>query len=157
MNKKNIISGFLFVMIPFLYFSLSGGSMNEEKTISVNLQTSPQIPPKDFINCIFNDVYRTRTPSGDLLEHNFGRYKELNFNAVHRYSGDNDTYGQFQHPLQGYQITNKIKLYDSANAKGLKCVYGSPNTEYFCYSQRLVYEAEGGNNGFSYIKGKRPR
>jgi hypothetical protein len=150
MKKKTIISAWLLVIIPVLYFSFAAGFKIEEKTVSPILLTPTQIQPKDFINCIFNSWYRDTTPSGDLLEYNFSRIKELNFNAVHRYSGSNDVYGFFQQPLLDSQKTNKIELYDSAYNKNLNSVYGSPNTEYLCYGQRLEYEAEGGNNGFSY-------
>jgi hypothetical protein len=149
MKTKIITTTFLLVTIPVLYFSLTAGLLNRGKTVPAVL-SDPVNRDKDFINCIFNDIYRNRIPSGDLVENNFGRYKDLNFNAIHRYSGDDTVYGQFQHALTANQIARKRILYDSANDKGLKSIYGSPNSEYFSYGQRLVYEAERGNNGFSY-------
>ncbi|MCI0448273.1 MAG: hypothetical protein L0Y79_00620 [Chlorobi bacterium] len=106
---------------------------------------------KDFRNYIFNlDYYGTGTNSGADwgITRNLDSIKySLHFNGLQIYGGNQG--GAFDDPLSSY-AGNVNTLMSNIDTSGLMGFYGRQKIEKLCYGQRIVYEAEGGNDGFSY-------
>jgi hypothetical protein len=107
--------------------------------------------PKDFVNLILTDQYYGRYNPGDVraVENNIVNLRDsLNFNSVHFY-GYGNTGGSFDSSISTYS-GYVSRLMDTIRNSGLRGYYGRNKIEYLCRGQRLEYESEGGNNGFSY-------
>lgn len=144
--KQKFITFLVIVFISCFYFSFTAVFRNAEKESFPLMQNTP----KDFTNCIFNEVYNPNEPNLWIL-HNLDRYKDsLHFNTIHYYGSSSDRYGVFDTLLTNAQRLNVIGMMDSVEDKGLKGWHHRLNISNYCYGQRLEYEAEGGNYGFSY-------
>ncbi|MCI0450651.1 MAG: hypothetical protein L0Y79_12890, partial [Chlorobi bacterium] len=151
----------IILAIPLLYFLILSGFKGTENTnttpiLSVDTRLTPVPNTKSFVNCIFNGgLYYWE---GDWIENELSanRYNDLNFNTIHLYdniNGDNngtDYYGRFENPLDTTQISHVNGLLNLTDNKELEILFERSKISKLCYAQRLVYEAEGGNNGFSY-------
>lgn len=111
--------------------------------------------PKEFINIIFNSKWfgaldRDPNPEFLAIDNNISSYRDsLFFSGIHIYGFDAVTSGRFDEPSVNYinGINNQISRIESA---GLRGFYGRNKIEVPSCAQRLEYEAEGGNDGFSY-------
>ncbi len=149
--KSRVIKALVVLLIPIMYYFTAAFY----KTTAIGRTTSGvstvnQFIPtgRDFVNCIFNlGYYGVFSPAGwNIYKHMVYQKDSLNFNTIHLYGTEG---GSFDAPLSQYEagINNFM---DSVHTTGLRGYYGREKIEKLCYSQRLVYEAEGGNNGFSY-------
>ena len=141
----------LLLLIPVLYFIITAGFKEKELIISTALSISTDTGSKDFINLIFTDKYFGRYNSNDprALENNINNIKDsLHFNSVHIYGYDSSG-GKFDDSISLYS-SYISGLMDQVSNSGLNGYYGRWKIERLSYGQRLEYEAEGGNNGFSY-------
>ena len=153
------------LVVPLFYFVILAGFKTGNTTAPAlstgvsNTVTKPTPVPggRNFVNCIFNGgIWDTRP--GDWIEHHLdtGWYNELNFNTVHLYDYINrdvngtDYYGRFETPLDTAQINHTNGLLGLTGSKNLDILLERSKISKLCYAQRVVYEAEGGNNGFSY-------
>jgi len=153
--KKKIYKILIAFTLPvLLYFVVSGfKETGEIESTGLNIQTSPLITPtNEFIVSVYNaDYYGIHnTPAQWSIIGNLPRYKnELNFNSIQIYGDFESQGGGFNDPLSTYDdgVDSMMNILDTT---GLKILYGRGKITTLCYGQRLVYEAEGGNNGFSY-------
>ncbi|MBS1517223.1 MAG: right-handed parallel beta-helix repeat-containing protein, partial [Bacteroidetes bacterium] len=150
MKTKLRFKVFTLLLIPALYFIISAGFKENESIIS-KVSLTVDSTAKEFINLIFTDKYFGRYNPNDprALEKNINNIKDsLHFNSVHIYGYDSSS-GKFTEPISNYSgyIGN---LMEQVKDSGLNGFYGRWKIERLCYGQRLEYEAEGGNNGFSY-------
>ncbi|MBS1552987.1 MAG: hypothetical protein JST15_13055 [Bacteroidetes bacterium] len=111
----------------------------------------PVNPQKKFINCIYNnDYYGLNDAAKYSIYGNIPRYVDsLNFNSIQIYGGLQG--GAFDSALNSYS-TQVSGLMEKLDTSGLKVLYGRDKISKLCYGQRLEYEAEGGNDGFSYSR-----
>lgn len=139
------------VLVPILYFVATTGFKKYDLIMerAVSVTESPII--KDFVNLIFTDTYFGRANSSDprAIENNIYNFRDsLHFNSVHVYGYDT-LGGGFNSNLNWYS-TYVSGLMNTVKDNGLRGYFGRSKIEKLCYGQRLEYEAEGGNNGFSY-------
>lgn len=154
---KNLFKVFVVVLIPVVFYLVTGFfSSGEEKKVNRGMVTSSSLPPpppqqKDFRNFIWNFDYDS-IHHGQWVSSQLDWIKnELHFNGVQIYGGNgSNRYGRFIEPLNGDQIYHTNLYMDSVGDFNLKGLYGRTKIEKLCYGQRLIYEAEGGNNDFSY-------
>lgn len=140
-----VITGLIFVTAFYINKSGETGELKDF--------TSKQ--PKEFVNIIFNSKWfgaldRDPNPEFLAIDNNISSYRDsLFFSGIHIYGFDAVTSGRFDEPSVNYinGINNQISRIESA---GLRGFYGRIKIETPSYAQRLVYEAEGGNDGFSY-------
>ena len=139
----------LLIMFPVLYFAVTAGVRVIESNLSIPVSTDTL--SKDFTNLIFTDKYFGRYNPNDprAIEKNINNIKDsLHFNSVHVYGYDSSG-GKFNEPINNYSAYIS-GLMEQVKDSGLNGYYGRWKIERLCYGQRLEYEAEGGNNGFSY-------
>lgn len=151
MKTKIYIKVLWLLFIPVLYFIITAGINGNESILITSKSITDNPPAKDFINLIFTDTYFGRTNPNDTraIENNIKNFKDsLHFNAIHVYGYDNSG-GGFNDSINSYSVYVS-GLMDTVKNNGLKGYYGRNKIERLCYGQRLEYEAEGGNNGFSY-------
>lgn len=85
------------------------------------------------------------------ITNQFDSYKELNYNTSQMFVSESDSLGYFnQDVLSPEQKTRLQTIASLSNQAGLNCYLERVRISALCYSQRLIYEAEGGNYGFSY-------
>jgi hypothetical protein len=150
MKTKIFISVLLIVIIPVLYFLIWTGFNNvEEVSTTKALIPASANPSKNFITCIYNnDYYGINTQAKWSIKDNLPRYKyELNFNSIQISGGPQG--GAFDDAISSYS-TGVNGLMSDIDTSGLMTLYGRQKLEKLCFGQRVEYEAEGGNNGFSY-------
>ncbi|MBS1552985.1 MAG: T9SS type A sorting domain-containing protein [Bacteroidetes bacterium] len=119
--------------------------------MNIAASISQDTTAKSFTNLIFTDTYFGRFTPNDprAIENNLHNFKDsLHFNSVHVY-GYGNFGGGFDEPIGDYS-SYVTGLMNQVNNSGLKGFYGRNKIEKLCCGQRLIYEAEGGNNGFSY-------
>ncbi len=63
MKSKPTISVLVLVVTPFLYFLFASGFGKEEKANTSTFLSLPQGSPKDFTNCMFNEIYKPDAPN----------------------------------------------------------------------------------------------
>ncbi|MBE2256705.1 MAG: hypothetical protein IAE65_10940 [Ignavibacteria bacterium] len=166
MKKLNSIFkiGFFFILsFLFLSFNTESNTESNMKQNTINpfefkiLNVTNNNPlPKDFITYILNFGYNPQNQSIWILNH-LNNYKNvLNFNGVHSYSSNEQTYGTFDNPLTSTQISNVKQLMDDVSGAGLKGIYDRIKIENLCYGQKVDYEVRQSlsdnsvNDGFSY-------
>ncbi|MBS1552990.1 MAG: hypothetical protein JST15_13070 [Bacteroidetes bacterium] len=152
--KQIIYKIALVLVLPFMFYVISSGFKEtdqfklKENGNQVFLPVSPQ---KKFINCIYNnDYYGLNDDAKYSIYKNIPRYIDsLNFNSIQIYGGPQG--GAFDDDLSSYS-TQVRWLMDKLDSSGLNVLYGRDKISKLCFGQRLEYEAEGGNNGFSYSR-----
>ncbi len=168
---KNLFKVLVVVLVPFLFYLMTGFfSSGEEKKVNKNEITTTLITPtggsqKDFLNFIFNFHYNPDPVlQQQWVENQFANYNLLNYNALHIYGGfiqnglwdfynmGSDRYGRFGPVLNQDHIDNTNLLMNNIGRNGFKGIYGRIKIEALCYGQRVIYEAENGNNDFCYSR-----
>jgi hypothetical protein len=137
--------------IPILYFVIFSGFDKKENIYNSSTSISQDTAAKSFTNLIFTDTYFGRFTPNDprAIENNLHNFKDsLHFNSVHVY-GYGNLGGGFDEAIGDYS-SYVSDLMNQVNNSGLKGFYGRSKIEQLSYGQRLEYEAEGGNSGFSY-------
>jgi tetratricopeptide (TPR) repeat protein len=141
----------LILSLPVIYFLIVSGMTDSEKLLEKAKSISDAPFTKDFINLIFTDTYFGRVNPNDprAIENNLSNFRDsLHFNSIHVYGYDT-TGGGFNSQI-GWYSPYVSGLMDSVRNSGLRGFYGRNKIERLSYGQRLEYEAEGGNSGFSY-------
>lgn len=128
-------------------FSFISSDINRE-----NLSSASASDSTGFTNYILGAAWLDSTPvSYWNINNHLDSYKELNFNASHMYGKDSDSLGNFYQDTLTVDQKNTInRLVSESNQLGMSSNFERVRISNLCYSQRLIYEAEGGNNGFSY-------
>ena len=116
---------------------------------SSNSSLKPPMP-KDFRNIIFNEHYNLSSENKWIGNTINILADELHFSGIQIYDEGSAKYGLFQTDLDAAQKTTVTGLMDIIINKGLMGVYVRTKVYNMFSAQRLEYEAEGGNNGFSY-------
>ena len=123
------------------------------KTISAN-HSSPASSDtlfKGFQNYVCAPPWEDSSNAPWNITHHLSSYQELNYNAAHMWISDCDSLGFFRDDtLRQDQRDRVSRIINDASQKGLTSVFERVNISNLCFSQRIVYEAEGGNYGFSY-------
>lgn len=133
-----------------------GFNKKEKHSLPAPLSVS-NTSEKNFIHFVLNDKWFGALPSSRdasdsklYIRNNFSDYKDsLYLNGLLLYGYDIVTSGAADEPVSDY-IEGINSLITDIRAAGFKGYYGRNKIEAACYSQRVEYEAEGGNNGFSY-------
>ncbi len=103
-----------------------------------------------FLNYVLLRPWSDTLPYWHITNH-FESFRELNYNGSQHYGGDGQYLGYFhQDSLNGIQRDTLSRIHNLSNQNGLRCFLERQRISWLCYSQRLIYEAEGGNYGFSY-------
>ena len=153
-NIKTLLPAFIAFLLFWAAFGFnsidnSNNSVNKRNPVNSILSGAP---PKKFINMMYNDKYYGRANPSDYraVENNISNYRDsLNLNAIQIYSYDGSLSGRFEEPLSSYS-SYISDVMESVNNGMLKGYYERQKIVVPCYGQRLEYEAEGGNEGFSY-------
>jgi hypothetical protein len=151
MKKTKSYRSLFIVILAAAYIAVSYGFREREKIATAISAILASEFPKDFVNLILTDQYYGRYNPDDVraMENNLANFRDtLNFNSVHLY-GYGNTGGSFDSSISTYSGYVSW-LMDTVRNSGLRGYYGRSKIEYLCRGQRLEYEAEGGNNGFSY-------
>jgi hypothetical protein len=151
MKTRILFKVFLILLIPVIYFITTAGFREKVTIISKAVSIVDNPVTKEFTNLIFTDKYFGRYDSNDprAIEKNINNIKDsLHFNSIHVYGYDSSG-GKFDEPISNYS-SYVSGLMERVSDSGLNGYYGRWKIERLCYGQRLVYEAEGGNSGFSY-------
>jgi len=147
-----IATAFIFILFYIAVSAFKDKSEVRTNIISLTSDTSAQ--QKDFTNCIFNLTQYTGMPAQWRILSNLDKYRDsLHFNRVQQYAdppGDSLLYGLFLNLKTSQQIDSFKALMNGLNSYNLSGEYSLVNISNLCYAQRLEYEAEGGNDGFSY-------
>lgn len=136
---------------PILFYFVVSGFKTEERNSHVMHSPSENPNDKNFINMIFTDTYFGRPNPSDprAIENNISNFRDsLHFNSIHVY-GYGNFGGGFDEDISAYE-SYVSDLISDVNGAGLRGFWGRNKIEQLCYGQRLIYEVEGGNNGFCY-------
>lgn len=151
MKRNRLIRSLILAILAIFFLAVSYGFRERDKIATAISAILASEFPKDFVNLILTDQYYGRYDPQDerAVENNFVNLRDsLNFNSVHFY-GYGNTGGSFDSSISTYS-GYVSRLMDTVRNSGLRGYHGRNKIEYLCRGQRLEYEAEGGNNGFSY-------
>ncbi|MDZ4711076.1 MAG: hypothetical protein SGI89_01980, partial [bacterium] len=155
MKKKLGCKIVLVLSLPIIYYFFFSGFNIKEEFASKTISLSDNPETKSFTNLIYTDTYfgsplHGNNPSDPRsIENNIENFRDsLHFNSIHVY-GYGNLGGGFYDDLSYYRsyISGLMRTVKSA---GLKGFWGRNKIEQLSYGQRLIYEVEGGNSGFSY-------
>ena len=154
--QKVIVS----LALPILYFIIASAFKPAEPvkntevskvTSAASLQPPTAQIPKDFTHFILNYGFQDNSNTWDFTQF-LPYYKdELHYNGIQLYDYGADTTGKFGEPLRSDQIATMNSLITGTKNRGLKCDFQRINISRLCQDgQRIVFEAEGGNEDYSY-------
>jgi hypothetical protein len=155
MKKSHLQKIVLALFAPLFYFIVVTGFKERDMIVNMGVSILDDPSAKSFINLIFTDTYFGSPLHGNdpndprSIENNIINFRDsLHFNSIHVY-GYGDLGGGFDDDLSYYQsyVSGLIRTVNNA---GLSGYYGRSKIEQLSYGQRLIYEVEGGNSGFSY-------
>jgi hypothetical protein len=141
---QNILLLFVIAMVVyrFAYIAAEKGAQQSVVTIT----TADQ----GFLNYVLLRPWVDTIPYWHITNH-IVSFKELNYNAAHHYGGDGTYLGGYgQNTLTQQQLDTLSRIVNMSSDNGLTCILDRQRISVPCLSQRLIYEAEGGNYGFSY-------
>jgi len=144
--------------LPVIYFIIASAFKPTEplKVTNASKVNTIQPPtaqiPKDFTHFILNYGIQDGYNEWDNFTMFWPYYKDtLHYNGIQLYDYGADTTGQFGVPLRSDQITTVTNLITGTQNRGLRSNFQRINISKLCQDgQRMVFESEGGNEGYSY-------
>ncbi|MBN8584960.1 MAG: right-handed parallel beta-helix repeat-containing protein [Ignavibacteria bacterium] len=155
---KTLLKITVTLALPVIYFIIASAFKPTEPlkvtdASKVNLIQPPTAQiPKDFTHFILNYGIQDGDNEWDNFTAFWPYYKDtLHYNGIQLYDYGADTTGQFGVPLRTDQIATVNSLITGTQNRGLRSNFQRINISKLCQDgQRMVFESEGGNEGYSY-------
>lgn len=164
---KTLQKVIVMLALPLLYFLVTAAFKSPEMFKSSEVLKNPDVTnivktnasnppvivqePKDFRHYILNYGY-WNTPTAWEIQNNWSYFHDsLSYNAVHMYDFESQRTGLFDISLSPNQVDTVNGLINNAISHGLAPLLQRSKIAKICtYGQSILFEAEGGNDGYSF-------